>query len=204
MNRFKWQKNNAFGKYYVLEGINGTGKFTQYKMLQKWFEKTNHPVYFTKEPTDGDIGQLLKQLLKEKSIDQDQITFLFAADRMEQMKKIRGLQKKGISIVSDRSYHSSLVYQRESIYTMLVNRGMLYPDRVFLLDMTPQHIQKRLSAREDRDTFKVDIEYLQQCREKYLWLADNYSNFVKIDASMSRNKVHKAIVSVIAQDLSES
>ena len=191
-------------RYYVLEGIDATGKSTQYKLLQKWFKKTKNPVCFVKEPTDGAIGQLLRQLLKEKSIDQDQIALLFAADRMELMKKLKGLRKKGISIVSDRSYYSSLVYQSESSFTVSVNRGMLYPDRVFLLDLTPQQIEKRLSAREDLDSFELDIEYLQKCREKYLWFADNYPHFVKIDASVSRSKVHKAIVNVIAQDLSES
>lgn len=71
------------GRFIAFEGIDGSGKSTQLVMLKQQLEAAGYKVYNTFEPTDNQIGSLIRDILKGKqSADQLTIAALFAADRL--------------------------------------------------------------------------------------------------------------------------
>ena len=101
--------------YIVLEGIDGAGKSTQIKMLKEWLESNGLTVETIVEPTDLEVGKLIRKLLTRSDATsetmQKTLGLLFAADRLILMDRIEQLEKDNIVVISDRSFYSSLSYQ---------------------------------------------------------------------------------------------
>ena len=95
--------------YIVFEGIDGAGKSTQIKMLKEWLEANGFRVETLVEPTDSEIGKLIREMLQRPDAETDKLQktlgLLFAADRMLIMDKLEDESK---IIISDRSFISSL------------------------------------------------------------------------------------------------
>ena len=104
--------------YIVLEGIDGAGKSTQIKMLKEWLESNGLRVETIVEPTDLEVGKLIRKLLTRSDATSDTMQktlgLLFAADRLILMDKIEQLEKDNVVVISDRSFYSSLSYQDPS------------------------------------------------------------------------------------------
>src|SRR5438045_2182482 len=76
------------GKYYAIEGIDGSGKTTQVSHLASYFGKQGKEVCITKEPTDEIIGVLIHQVLQKKiNIPSISLQYLFCADRAIHIQK---------------------------------------------------------------------------------------------------------------------
>src|SRR5690242_17353938 len=101
--------------FIALEGIDGSGKTTQAKLLVEKLQNQAHKVYGTREPTDNPIGTLIRSVFKGKlEADHKTIAALYLADRLEHLlNKEDGVLKKmeeGYTVVTDRYYFSSYAY----------------------------------------------------------------------------------------------
>ncbi len=180
--------------YIVFEGIDGAGKSTQIKMLKEWLEANGFRVETLVEPTDSEIGKLIREMLQRPDAETDKLQktlgLLFAADRMLIMDKLEDESK---IIISDRSFISSLAYQEPAEWIEELNKYAKKPDLLLLLDLDP----KTSVARTDgKDTFENE-EYLTKVRENYLDLAKNYTCEI-IDASNGVNKMFSDIKKAVA------
>lgn len=180
--------------YIVFEGIDGAGKSTQIKMLKEWLEANGFRVETLVEPTDSEIGKLIREMLQRPDAETDKLQktlgLLFAADRMLIMDKLEDESK---IIISDRSFISSLAYQEPAEWIEELNKYAKKPDLLLLLDLDP----KTSVARTDgKDTFENE-EYLTKVRENYLDLAKNYTCEI-IDASNGVNKMSSDIKKAVA------
>ena len=180
--------------YIVFEGIDGAGKSTQIKMLKEWLEANGFRVETLVEPTDSEIGKLIREMLQRLDAETDKLQktlgLLFAADRMLIMDRLEDESK---IIISDRSFISSLAYQEPAEWIEELNKYAKKPDLLLLLDLDP----KTSVARTDgKDTFENE-EYLTKVRENYLDLAKNYTCEI-IDASNGVNKMSSDIKKAVA------
>ena len=180
--------------YIVFEGIDGAGKSTQIEMLKEWLEANGFRVETLVEPTDSEIGKLIREMLQRPDAETDKLQktlgLLFAADRMLIMDKLEDESK---IIISDRSFISSLAYQEPAEWIEELNKYAKKPDLLLLLDLDP----KTSVARTDgKDTFENE-EYLTKVRENYLDLAKNYTCEI-IDASNGVNKMSSDIKKAVA------
>jgi dTMP kinase len=99
------------GKLVVLEGVDGAGTTTQAERLGRRFGAR---VHVTREPSQGPIGALLRQLLggAHAPVDRVAVALLFAADRLDHLaREIRPALARGQLVVTDRYVLSSLAYQ---------------------------------------------------------------------------------------------
>ena len=72
------------GALIVFEGIDGSGKGTQIRMLKKRLEKEGYPVFRSAEPNDSPFGALIHQIMIGRvRTTNDAIAALFVADRLE-------------------------------------------------------------------------------------------------------------------------
>ena len=179
--------------YIVFEGIDGSGKSTQIQMLKKWLEDNGFRVETLVEPTDSEVGKLIRKILQRPDAQEDSVQktlgLLFAADRMLMDK----LEDKSKIIISDRSFISSLAYQEPAEWIEVLNRYAKKPDLLILLDLD---VKRSVARTSGEDTFENE-EFLTGVKENYLKLAENYTCEI-IDANNGVNKVSSDIKKAVA------
>jgi dTMP kinase len=163
------------GKLIVFEGLDGSGQTTQAQLLVKWFvEKRSQLAYYTKEPSDGPIGSLLKLTLTKRlgRLHETAMALCFAADRMDHLNSdvIPKLQD-GIHIVADRYYLSSLAYQSvmaDYSWILEINKHALCPDLTFFLDVPAAVCVKRMQAQRWHVELYEDIRTLTTVHQNFM------------------------------------
>ena len=181
--------------YIVFEGIDGAGKSTQIQLLKEWLENNGLEVETIVEPTDSDVGKLIRKILTQPNatdeLMQKTLGLLFAADRLILMDKIANAGSK--VILSDRSFISSLAYQEPQEWIAEINKFALKPDLVLLLDLDLKTSVDRCSG---EDEFENE-EFLNKVKQNYLDLIEEY-NHVIIDGNNGINKVSSDIKKSVA------
>ena len=180
--------------YIVFEGIDGAGKSTQIQLLKEWLEDNGFRVETLVEPTDSDVGKLIRRILQRPDAATDSVQktlgLLFAADRMLIMDKLNDESKV---IISDRSFISSLAYQQPAEWIEVLNKHAKRPDLLLLLDLD---VKKSVSRTSGQDTFENE-EFLTNVKANYLKLVENYTHEI-IDANNGVNKVSSDIKKAVA------
>jgi dTMP kinase len=186
----------------AFEGIDGAGKTTQSRRLFAKLTELGMRVIYTKEPTEGEIGKILKRALKgEIELDQRTIALLFAADRIEHM---RSLNVDGI-VILDRYLLSSLAYQGAFLPIQWINelnRWVRLPDIVFYLDISPDIAINRIKNKE----MYHSLNLLSIVRENYLKLiqAEPWKSITYlIDAGRKEEEISEEILSILLTRLGE-
>ena len=180
--------------YIVFEGIDGAGKSTQINLLKDWLEQNGFDVETVVEPTDSEVGKLIRKILQRPDATTDRIQktlgLLFAADRMINMDKLNDDSKV---ILSDRSFISSLAYQEPAEWIEQINKYAKEPDLVLLLDVDVKTSVNRCSK---EDEFENE-EFLSNVKANYLDLISNFNHEI-IDASTGVNKVSTDVKKAVA------
>ncbi len=184
--------------YIVLEGIDGAGKSSQIELLSQWLIANGFDVENVVEPTDSDIGRLIRKFLQSEDATSDYMQktlgLLFAADRLLLMNKINKLKDENKVIISDRSFYSSLAYQDPADWIGEINKFAKIPDLVILLDLD---LKTSVNRSGETDEFENE-EFLRRVKENYLELAKKYDNFKLIDGNNGINMVSKDIKKEVA------
>jgi dTMP kinase len=185
--------------YIVLEGIDGAGKSTQIVALKEWLETSGFEVETIVEPTDSDVGVLIRKILRNPNATDENIQktlgLLFAADRLLLMDKIASEEYCNKVIISDRSFYSSLAYQTPFNWIAEINKFAKKPDLVLLLDLDVDLAIERCSGEDEfeKEPFLVNV------KNSYLDLANNDKNMFRIiNANNGSNKVQSDIRKAVA------
>ena len=168
-------KKNVF---IAFEGIDGSGKSTQVKLLSDNFKKAGHKVYSTFEPTDSPIGSIIRNIFKHRiEADHRTIAGLFVADRLDHLlNKTNGILKKmeeGYTVITDRYYFSSYAYHGTHmsldwvIEANSLSTDLLRPDLNIYIDISPEISMKRLSIGRSSMELYETIENLRNVKDKY-------------------------------------
>ncbi|MDW7977776.1 MAG: dTMP kinase [Candidatus Caldarchaeum sp.] len=161
------------GLYIAVEGIDGAGKTTHAKLLTRKLSREGFKAILVHEPTDSEVGRIIRKALKNKTLPEEAMALLFAADRLILREVLNDAFKKNYVVVSDRSVLSSLAYQSAATknrkWVEEVNRYAAKPDVVVFIDISPEKALRRLGhslQRYERAAFlrSVRREYLRQLR----------------------------------------
>jgi dTMP kinase len=173
-------KKNLF---IALEGIDGSGKSTQVKLLTEKLEQAGLKVYTTCEPTDGPIGKIIRDIFSHKmEADHRTIAGLFVADRLDHLlNKTNGILKmleEGYTVISDRYYFSSYAYQGTHvdldwvIQANSLSADLLRPDLNVYIDITPEISIERINKGRTSVELYETLENLEEVRNKYFEVMD--------------------------------
>jgi len=190
-------------KFIVFEGIDGSGKSTQAKILQQRLEEEGHKTYLTFEPTDSPIGSVIRNIFKRRiEAAHETIAGLFVADRLDHLlNNTNGILKKlkeGYTVVCDRYYLSSYAYQGAHVdmdWVIQANSksaALLKPDLTIYIDISPEESLQRVHKdRSDIEIFEnlENLQKVQAAYEKAINLSENQENIIRINGSATADEI---------------
>jgi dTMP kinase len=196
------------GRFVVIEGIDGSGTTTQVARLAERLKGKGRKVRTTREPSDGPIGTLVRQVLTGRIVlpggrapGWATMALLFAADRMDHVESaIEPFIAEGGVVLSDRYDASSLAYQSVSSgrggqatveWIRSINRHAKRPDLTIVLDIAPELAASRREARGEAAQLYEQNEVQQALAHFYRDLAKHMQDdkIVLVDASGTIDEV---------------
>lgn len=155
--------------YIALEGIDTAGKSTQIARLKEHFKDA----LFTKEPGGSSIGLEIRKMLLNSKVNSPKAEFLlFLADRAEH---IQSVIKPNLDrlIISDRSVVSGVAYalanqtlqEGDVLYLNRFATDNILPKKIFLLYLSKDELEFRLSQKEQDGIELRGIKYLLDIQE---------------------------------------
>jgi len=201
-------KNPYPGKFIVFDSLDGSGQSTQAEKLKEYLEKEKKKkVFLTKEPTTGLIGGMIKaQLTHEWKSCPECLQLLFCADRSHHLEKeIIPLLKKGVFIISDRYFFSTIAFGNLEIkdweWLKKLNEKFLLPDLAFFLKVPPRICLERILKNRFEVTLFEKEEILEKVWRNYEKLAKEFENIYVVDGQRSIEEVFEEIKRIINQKL---
>ncbi|MFP6880422.1 MAG: dTMP kinase [Roseibacillus sp.] len=189
------------GSLIVLEGIDGTGKSTQAKLLAAALREQGHRVTLSREPTDGPFGCRLRESATTGRLSPEEELQLFHQDRREHVKTlIEPALQGGEIVILDRYYFSSMAYQGVRGFDPLEIRRVSEefappPDLLLLLDLSLDTALARIGVRNGEANEFEQRESLQLCSEIFHSVQDDFVTI--IDADQSIDEIHAAILGTV-------
>jgi len=199
------------GRFISLEGIEGTGKSTQAKLLSDYLKDKGFNIVLTEEPGGTQIGLRIRELLlsvEHKGMTAVTELLLYNASRSQHIREIiLPAISRGAIVITDRFTDSTIAYQGfgrgidpgliDSID--LIATGRLRPDITILLDLDAEVGLKRNKGINKIDRLELeDLEFHQRVRNGYYSLAEKEPERIKlIDASAGIQEIHNRISSII-------
>ncbi|MCI2399249.1 dTMP kinase [Aliiroseovarius subalbicans] len=177
------------GLFITFEGIDGSGKSTQAKVLADTLRDEGHDVILTREPGGSPGAEEIRTLVLEGDPDrwsaQTELLLFTAARRDHLERLIDPALAAGKIVICDRFADSSRIYQGsrsgdlramvDALHTLMIGRE---PDLTFVIDMDPDTGHSRAKGRggtEERfEDFGAGLQ--AQMREGFLDLALEYAD----------------------------
>jgi len=199
--------------FIAFEGLDGSGKSTQVKVLAEKLKGQGLKIYTTAEPTTSRIGQIIKDIFKHKmEADHRTIAALYAADRLDHLtNKTDGILKKieeGYTVITDRYYFSSYAYHGTHmdinwvINANSLSADLLRPDLNIYIDISPEESMKRLNKGRAAIELYESIENLKKVKEKYFEAFELLRGMEKISV-IDGNRSEKEISNDIWKEVSK-
>ena len=206
------------GAFITFEGIDGSGKSTQLRLLAGHLRLLGYDVVSTREPGGTPLGIRLRAALLDSQEHVDPLTELlvFAADRAQHVRiLLRPALESGQVVLSDRYADATVAYQGAgrgfspeliSEIVELATEG-LKPDLTLLFDLSVaeggDRTKRRTNERQQSDRLDAeDAEFHTRVREAYLSIAAAEPERVKIiETSGSVEETHARVKEVVTEFL---
>lgn len=184
------------GTFITFEGIDGSGKSTQLRLLAQFLKQAGCDVVLTREPGGTPVGNRLRAALLDAHEEVDPLTELlvFAADRAQHVRRVlRPALAAGQVVFSDRYADATAAYQGAgrgfspeliSEIIELATEG-LKPDLTLLFDLSVDdsttRTRRRTNGTQRGDRLDSEnAEFHNRVREAYLRLAEAEPQRIKI------------------------
>jgi dTMP kinase len=206
------------GKFITFEGIDGSGKSTQLRLLTGELRLKGYNVLATMEPGGTPLGRRLREafLETEETVAPLAELLLFAADRAQHVEfLVKPALAEGKIVVSDRFADATVAYQGagrgfpEKTISQIVNlaTGALKPDLTLFFDLPIEKAVLRAKSRGDDETVRnrMDSEttdFYKRVREAYLKIAEKESKrFRVVDADGAVEEIRARVMEIVTSFL---
>ncbi|MCA9499433.1 MAG: dTMP kinase [Nitrospirales bacterium] len=217
-NHVKEKQGRSSGLFITFEGTEGSGKTTQCHKLARALRAQGHQVLETREPGGTPLAEAIRRLLlshsktksnKEIITPECETSLILAARSQHVARMIRPALAKGIIVLCDRFFDSTLAYQgygRHRDITFLNHSHQfategLTPHLTFLLDLpTQEGLARRQLARHQNRLDQESLDFHQRVRRGFIALAKQHPQRIqKLDARQSPDILHTLIVSIMSR-----
>jgi dTMP kinase len=209
------------GRFITFEGLDGSGKSTQMRLLAERLRAVGHEVFETAEPGGTPVGRQIRRILLDNANHEiapiAEMLLMFACRAQNVDQWILPALGEGKIVLSDRFTDSTLAYQgagrglgAEAILDVdrIACRGLV-PDLTLYLDLDPITSLTRARARSEQQQDvetrleQQDLEFYRKVREAYRQLAADEPHRVKsIDGVQSPDAIAAEIWALVTVFLS--
>lgn len=207
--------NDKKGIFIVFEGIDGSGKTTQARLLAERLETEGRRVRLTAEPTPFPSGKALREALGGRVKKTEcQMAVMFVGDRIvhntHPEEGISKLLDEGIDVICDRYYYSTLAYQGQSTdYEWVKSMNLKCPeirrpDLCIYVDLLPAQSLERISRGRESVEIYENEETLTAVRNRFLSVIEDLSvtdNICKIDGYRTVKEVAEDVFCAVEKFL---
>ena len=203
--------NVKSARFITLEGVDGSGKSTQAKLLKEALEAQGHSVLLTREPGGSPGAEEIRSLVLEGDPDRwsaETEILLFTAARRDHLERtILPALEAGTVVICDRFVDSTRVYQGltrgdlrevvDKLHVLMIGREA---DLTLLFDMDPVLGLARAKARQTAEERFEDmgLEMQQAMRRGFLGLAKGApERFAVVDAGRAVEAVADDVLAVV-------
>ena len=186
------------GLFITLEGIDGTGKSTQLRLLVQHLKRRGLVVRATREPGGTKVGERIRKILLASATTGlaplAELALMYAARAQHLQEVIRPALAKGEIVVSDRYNDASLAYQgygrklgEETVRAFdRIVCARTQPDLTIVLDLAPRLSLRRARGRQSRQKSRQErfelqgMNFHRRVRSGYLAVARKEPSRVKV------------------------
>lgn len=202
------------GLLLSLEGIDGSGKSTQARLLAEALRAHGHRVTRTREPGGSPGAEEIRRLVLEGATDRwsaETEILLFTAARRDHLEKtIRPALARGEIVLTDRFADSTRIFQGvtrgdladtvDRLHALMIG---MEPDLTLLFDLDPAKGLARATARAGAELRFEDmgLAFQQKARAGFLALAARHPRFRVIDADAAPETVAAQVWTTLAPHL---
>ena len=194
--------------FICFEGVEGSGKSTQAKLLYKFIKKNiTKNVILTREPGGTLFSEKIRNLILDKKTNISTLTefFLLMAARNEHIiSKINFYLKKNFIIICDRFFYSTLAYQHyledmDKKFIFNIQKKIykkIHPDLTFLIDLNNKESKIRINNRSKKTNRfdKLSSYHFNKIRNGFFKISKMYKNkIVLLKGSKSLNEIRNEI-----------
>ncbi len=201
------------GKFIVFEGIDGSGKTTQARLLAAALGELGREVVLTAEPTAFPTGRALREALSGKTKKTEcQMAVMFTDDRIEHnihpTEGIRALLARGVYVICDRYYYSTLAYQGSTTdYNWVKSMNLdcpeiAHPDMCIYIDLLPKQSLERIARGRESVEIYENLQTLTAVRDKFLSVIDDLrgrDNICIVDGYRTQDEVFRDIFAIVSK-----
>lgn len=197
------------GRFWSFEGIDGSGKSTQARLLADALRVGGHEVVLTREPGGSPGAEEIRRLVLEGSTDRwsaETEILLFTAARRDHLEKtIRPALARGAVVITDRFADSTRMYQGisrgdlaqvvDDLHTLMIG---VEPDLTFLVDLPAEMGLARAQSRAGAEMRfeEMGLTLQSQMRRGFLALAAKHPRFAVIDGTKSQDAIAAQILAI--------
>lgn len=199
------------GKFVTFEGIDGSGKSTQLRLLEATLSDRGVDFLTTCEPGGTPLGRALRRAFLETTEDVAPMAELlaFGSDRAQHVEfLIKPALAAGRLVISDRYADATFAYQgagrrfsSEQVLSVIeLATGGLKPDLTIFFDIEVEEAVRRMANRPEASNRmdKETNEFYSRVRNAYLGIADREpGRFKVIDASVSPEDLRPQVLALI-------
>jgi dTMP kinase len=209
---------NKIGKFFVIEGIDGSGKTTQIRILKEKLEEYGYKIVLADFPQyNQKSAGLVEEYLSGKYGELNEInpyaaSCFYAGDRFDASFKIKKWIQKGFIVLANRYVTSNMAHQGSKINNPLEKKvfyewvqNLEYkifripkPDKTFILNLDSSLAQDRSKKRHRidwkgkvRDIHEENISHLQKSQKIFLEIAAHYPNMKLINYNQDGKILNK-------------
>ncbi len=202
--------------FITFEGIEGSGKSTQIKLLQASLKQEGHSVEILREPGTTQLGEKIRDVFLEKTnekVDPMTEAFLLYASRkhLDQNFLQEHLKNKSI-VIADRYSDATVAYQcfgkglsEDFVQYIHEKSDLLSPDLTFYMDITAEASKARIDDRELDRMESESLDFFNKVRLGYLEIAkSNPDRIIVLDAELSVEDLQDKIFNEVKNRLNAS
>ena len=211
------QKKSYQGLFFTFEGPEGSGKTTQCQRLARWLINRGQPVVVTREPGGTSLAEAIRELLlrqnhgskgfKEVMTPECETALILAARSQHLAHVILPALQKGITVLCDRFFDSTLAYQGygRGINLQVLTRFNTFvtagiePDLTFLLDLPVKAgLERRKKTRRQNRLDRESLAFHERVRRGFLALAQkNPARWRTLDGRCSPEQLAQDILTLV-------